>query len=40
MAHILDINPSAIIKHLDRLKKASVIERIGETRGYWKVIQK
>ncbi|WP_456488795.1 winged helix-turn-helix transcriptional regulator [Caminibacter pacificus] len=37
IAEILDINPSAVLKHLEKLKKLGVIERIGGTRGYWKV---
>ena len=37
IANALDINPSAVQKHLDKLKEAGAIERIGGTRGYWKV---
>jgi len=37
IADILDINQSAVLKHLENLKKLGVIERIGGTRGYWKV---
>lgn len=33
----LNINASAVQKHLDKLKEAGAIERIGGTRGYWKV---
>ncbi|WP_373056472.1 MULTISPECIES: hypothetical protein [Flavobacteriaceae] len=34
MAEVLQINESAIQKHLNNLKDASLIERIGGTRGY------
>lgn len=37
MAEELGINDSAVKKHLDKLKAAGAIERIGGTRGYWKV---
>ena len=37
MAEILDIADSAVKKHLEKLKKLGVIERIGGTRGYWKI---
>ncbi len=37
IAAVLDINPSAVLKHLENLKKLGVIERIGGTRGYWKI---
>ena len=33
----LGINASAIQKHLENLKSAGAIERIGGTRGYWKI---
>jgi len=33
----LHINESAIQKHLDKLRKLGVIERIGGTRGSWKI---
>jgi len=36
----LQINKSATFKHLDSLKKKGFIERVGGTRGYWKIIQK
>ncbi|GHV59651.1 hypothetical protein FACS1894182_14070 [Bacteroidia bacterium] len=39
LAKQLDINDSAVLKHLDNLKKRGIIERIGKTRGYWKVTQ-
>ncbi len=34
---ILSINESAVSKHISKLKDKSIIERIGGTRGYWKV---
>jgi ATP-dependent DNA helicase RecG len=34
----LNINESAVLKHLDNLKKNEIIERIGGTRGYWKIL--
>ncbi|MCK4840952.1 MAG: winged helix-turn-helix transcriptional regulator, partial [Methylococcales bacterium] len=37
MAQQLDINESAIKKHLNTLKQQNIIERIGGTRGYWNV---
>ncbi|XGA80813.1 winged helix-turn-helix transcriptional regulator [Halomonas sp. CH40] len=37
MAEELGINDSAVKKHLDKLKAAGAIERVGGTRGYWKV---
>ena len=37
MAENLRINDSAIKKHLEKLKELGVIERIGGTRGHWKV---
>jgi len=37
LADTLNINASAVQKHLDKLKAAGVIERVGGTRGYWKV---
>lgn len=37
MAQVLDIADSAVKKHLNKLKKLGVIERIGGTRGYWKI---
>ena len=37
LADRLGINTSAVQKHLDKLKEAGAIERMGGTRGYWKV---
>ena len=37
LADKLSINASAVQKHLDKLKEAGAIERIGSTRGYWKM---
>ena len=33
----MNINESAVLKHLAILKNSGVIERIGGTRGYWKI---
>ena len=33
----LAINPSAIQKHIDSLKKKGIISRDSETTGYWKI---
>jgi ATP-dependent DNA helicase RecG len=40
IAKILNINESAIIKHLNKLKEKGALKRIGGTRGYWEVIEK
>jgi ATP-dependent DNA helicase RecG len=37
MTEILDIADSAAKKHLEKLKKLGVIEKVGSTRGYWRV---
>ena len=37
MAEILDIADSAVKKYLEKLKKLGVIERVGGTRGYWRI---
>jgi len=37
LAEKLGINESAIQKHIETLKKKGLIERHGETTGYWKV---
>ena len=37
IASVLDINPSAVLKHLENLKKLGVIERIGGTRDIGKL---
>ncbi|HAF30074.1 MAG TPA: LexA family transcriptional regulator, partial [Bacteroidales bacterium] len=39
ISKILIINESAVSKHIDSLKRLNVIERIGGTRGYWKINQ-
>jgi predicted HTH transcriptional regulator len=39
ISELLDINQSAIIKHLAILKEKGAIRRIGGTRGYWEVIE-
>ena len=37
MAEQLAINESAVKKHLNNLKDAGWLERVGGTRGYWVV---
>lgn len=37
IAEVLHINESAIQKHLNNLKDAGYIERVGGTRGYWEI---
>ena len=37
VAEVLHINESAIQKHLNHLKKKGYLERIGGTRGYWRI---
>jgi ATP-dependent DNA helicase RecG len=37
MIEQLGINKSAIQKHLERLKDAGCLERVGGTRGHWAV---
>lgn len=37
IAEKLKINDSAVLKHIDILKEKGHIERVGGTRGYWKV---
>ena len=37
MVEKLKINESAIQKHLNKLKQPGIIERLGSTRGYWKI---
>ncbi len=37
LAEKLGINPSAVQKHLEVLKKKGVLRRIGGTRGHWEV---
>jgi ATP-dependent DNA helicase RecG len=39
LAEKLGINPSAVQKHLEVLKKKGVLRRIGGTRGHWEVLQ-
>lgn len=38
LADELGINPSAVSKHLESLKQAGYLRRIGGTRGYWDVL--
>jgi ATP-dependent DNA helicase RecG len=37
IADKLKINESAVSKHIELLKEKGHIERVGDTRGYWKV---
>ncbi len=37
IAEKLKINESAIQKHINKLKQLRILERIGGTRGYWKI---
>jgi ATP-dependent DNA helicase RecG len=37
IAKQLNINESAVLKHLEMLKQKGYIERIGGTRGFWKI---
>lgn len=39
LAKELNINPSAVTKHLDALKDKGVLKRIGGTRGHWQVTE-
>ncbi|HQQ02404.1 MAG TPA: winged helix-turn-helix transcriptional regulator [Bacteroidales bacterium] len=39
LAEKLGINVSAAQEHFDMLKSKGFIERVGKTRGHWKVIQ-
>ena len=39
IAKLLNINDSAVLKHIKSLKQVGVLERIGGTRGYWKTKQ-
>ena len=40
ISKLLNINVSAVQKHLNTMKNKGVIKRIGSTRGHWKVIIK
>jgi len=37
IAKILDINQSAVLKHIEKLKSLGRLKRVGGTRGYWKI---
>ena len=37
ISEVININQSAVLKHLDVLKRKGIIKRIGGTRGYWKI---
>ncbi len=38
IAKKLDINTSAVDKHIKALKKKGVLKRIGGTKGHWEII--
>lgn len=38
LAVMLNINRSAMLDHFDILKEKGIIERVGGTRGYWKIL--
>lgn len=40
IAEQLGVNTSAVEKHIDTLKRKKFIERVGRTRGHWKVLLK
>jgi ATP-dependent DNA helicase RecG len=40
IAKTVNINPSAVLKHLENLKEKGIIRRKGGTRGYWEVVEK
>ncbi|WP_425596708.1 winged helix-turn-helix transcriptional regulator [Sinomicrobium weinanense] len=40
VAQRLEINNSAVQAHFDTLKEKDIIERIGDTRGYWKILKR
>ncbi|MCD4697954.1 MAG: winged helix-turn-helix transcriptional regulator [Bacteroidales bacterium] len=37
IAEKLEINESAVLKHINALKEKGVIQRVGGTRGHWEV---
>lgn len=39
MAERLALNNSTVVEHIDSLKEKGGLERIGKTRGYWKIIR-
>jgi len=38
LAKELNINDSAVKKHLNNLKEKGILKRVGGTRGYWEVL--
>jgi ATP-dependent DNA helicase RecG len=40
MAERLGLNNSTVVEHIDSLKEKGFLERVGKTRGYWKIISK
>jgi len=39
MAERLGLNNSTVVEHINSLKEKGVLERVGKTRGYWKIIR-
>jgi ATP-dependent DNA helicase RecG len=39
IAELLEINDSAVITHIRKLKQKGVLKRVGGTRGHWEVLQ-
>ena len=37
IAEKLNINESAVLKQIESLKAKGILERVGGTRGYWKI---
>ena len=37
ISEILDINQSAVLKHLNTLKQKGILTRVNGTRGYWEI---
>jgi ATP-dependent DNA helicase RecG len=36
----LNINPSAVQKHINKLKQKGLLKRVGPTKGgYWKIVE-
>lgn len=40
IAKQMQINESAVLKHIDQLKEKGYLKRVGKTRGHWKIIRK
>ena len=39
IADNLGINPSAVQKHIDSLKKSGYIQRVGTFKGHWEILK-